>query len=346
MKKPIKRLLLIVGILLAVILLLLLCVRLYFRLPVAGYYAASEKGFCIPDTHGGFIAQGLEYDAANDCFLVTGYRNDGAASPLYVVDRASGDRLKTLSQYKADGVPYTGHAGGISLDSAGKYLYVADGSDNCLYVYRYEDIRNASDKDVVVAIGTFSTALSDEDCLHPAFTTVVGDRLIIGEFYRAGNYETPASHAVTTTAGDQNRALALVYALDGTAPYGISPTPLYAYSLPDLVQGLYLDGDTVYLSTSYGPTFSHISVYDGQKTCEGEITVLGTALPLYALDSSSLLCEKKIAPMSEEIVICDGKLYVMCESASDKYIFGKLTSAKWCYGTELSFFYNARENTP
>ena len=32
----------------------------------------------------------------------------------------------------------------------------------------------------------------------------------------------------------------------------------------------------------------------------------------------------------------DGKLYTMCESATNKYIFGKFTSAKYCYATDLS----------
>ena len=40
--------------------------------------------------------------------------------------------------------------------------------------------------------------------------------------------------------------------------------------------------------------------------------------------------------MSEEIVLVDGKTYVMCESASDKYKFGKFTGAKWCYATDLT----------
>ena len=34
----------------------------------------------------------------------------------------------------------------------------------------------------------------------------------------------------------------------------------------------------------------------------------------------------------------DGKLYIMNESASNKYIFGKFTSADRCYATDLSYF--------
>ena len=45
MKKPIRRILLILIILIAVVAVFLLAVRMYFRLPVADYYKASEKGF-------------------------------------------------------------------------------------------------------------------------------------------------------------------------------------------------------------------------------------------------------------------------------------------------------------
>ena len=59
-------------------------------------------------------------------------------------------------------------------------------------------------------------------------------------------------------------------------------------------------------------------------------------VPLYVLDGSTLKGDIKLAPMAEEIVIENGKLYTMCESATNKYIFGKFTSAKYCYATDLS----------
>ena len=71
---------------------------------------------------------------------------------------------------------------------------------------------------------------------------------------------------------------------------------------------------------------------------EGEITVLGQTVPRYVLDSSVLRKDIKLAPMSEEIVVVDGKLYTMCESATNKYIFGKFTSAKYCYATDLAAY--------
>ena len=83
--------------------------------------------------------------------------------------------------------------------------------------------------------------------------------------------------------------------------------------------------------------FSHLYEYDLSKSATGgKVTLMGAELPLYSLDNGSLTADYKIAPMSEEIVLVDGKTYVMCESASDKYKFGKFTGAKWCYATDLT----------
>ena len=107
--------------------------------------------------------------------------------------------------------------------------------------------------------------------------------------------------------------------------------------MPDQVQGLTIYNDKVYLSTSWGLSFSHILEYDmNALSNEGEISVLGNTLPLYAMDSTSLLNDYKVAPMSEEMVFVDGWLYVNCESASNKYFFGKFTGAKWLYKTDLT----------
>ena len=118
--------------------------------------------------------------------------------------------------------------------------------------------------------------------------------------------------------------------------FGLDPVPVKAYSLPDLVQGMCFAGGKVYLSTSYAVAFSHIFVYDDAKAeAQGEIDGEKGKLPLYALDSAALVDDLKFPPMAEEIEILDGRIYTMCESASSKYIFGKLTGGKWCYATKL-----------
>lgn len=330
-RKALKVILVILCCLIGLVLLLLLGIRAYFRLSVSEYYRNSEKTFVIPGLSDGMIHQGLAYDSENDTFLITGYRTDGNASQVSVVSRADGKEVKRLNLANQDGSAFTGHVGGITVH--GNYVYVADSKG--LVAFNRADVVAASDGDSVKSVGLFKTSTED-DSLGVAFTHVEGDTIYVGEFYREENYPTPDSHKYKTAAGDENTALILAYKLDDTASLGISDRIEYAYSIPALVQGMCFDADgKIYLSTSYAVAFSHIYSYDPTKE-EGSITVLGQTVPRYVLDSSTQINDIKLAPMAEEIVIVDGKLYTMCESATNKYIFGKFTSAKYCYATDIS----------
>lgn len=332
-KKPLKVIITVLVVIIALVCLILLGARGYFRLSVQDYYNNSEKTFTIPGLSDGLIPQGLCYDESAGQFLVSGYFSDGTPSQISVVSEESGEEVKRVSLSDADGAEYCGHVGGISLN--GDYLYVAD--EQGLMVYSYSDFTDAANGDAVKALGVFCTT-TENDALGVAFTHVEGDCVYVGEFYREENYPTPDNHKYTTAAGDSNTALILAYRLDEDAEFGIAPEVERAYSIPGLVQGMCFDEEGRFcLSTSYGPAFSHIYIYN-EPVQEGEITVLGQKVPLFVLDSSVLKTDIKIAPMSEEIVTVDGRLYVMCESASNKYIFGKFTSAKYCYATDLSAY--------
>ena len=313
------------------VLLLLLGIRAYFRLPVGGYYRNSEKAFVIPGLSDGMIHQGLAYDRENDTFLITGYRTDGKASQVSVVSKADGKEVKRLNLANGDGSAFTGHVGGITVH--GNYVYVADSKG--LAVFDREDFVTAANGADVRAVGLFGTA-AEGDSLKVAFVHTEGDMIYVGEFYREVNYPTPDSHKRKTAAGDDNPALILAYRLDDAALFGISDRIERAYSIPGLVQGMCFDAEgKIYLSTSYAVAFSHIFCYDATKE-EESITVLGQTVPCYVLDSSTQTGDIKLAPMAEEIVIVDGKLYTMCESATNKYIFGKFISAKYCYATDIA----------
>lgn len=317
--------------LVALVLLVLLGARCYFRLPVAEYYKNSEKAFVIPGLSDGMTHQGLAYDGDDGRFYITGYRSDGEASQVSIVSRETGDEVKRLSLANEDSSPFLGHVGGITL--SGDYVYVADSKG--LAVFLKSDFDSAKDGDAVVSVGTFETATSD-DSLKVAFVYAEGDRIFLGEFYREENYPTPDSHKVTCPDGSVNTALILEYRLDPEIEFGISKEITRSYSVPGLVQGMCLTDDgKMCLSTSYGPAFSHILIYS-VPDADGSIDVLGQNTELCILDSESLVCDIKAPPMSEEIVPVDGKLYTMCESATDKYVFGKFTSAKYCYATDLS----------
>ena len=308
--------------------------NIYMRGSVSDYYKASEKTFVIPDADNGFIAQGIAYEDNYGCFLVTGYMNDGSPSPIHAVCKQNSKFLKSVSMKLEDGTPYYGHAGGIAV--YGDNIYIAGGSDHCLYVFSLGDMKDAVSGASITAKGRFELK-SENDHINAAFVTVYDGKILVGEFYREQNYKTLESHHVEVSGGT-NRALAVAYNLDETAQFGISPEPVEAFSLPDQVQGMCFNGDNVYVSTSYGMAFSHVYNYSLQGLASGTMNVLGKETKTYFLDDRSLVSDSKIAPMSEEIEIVDGKMYVMCESASNKYIFGKFTGGKWCYATDIDFF--------
>ena len=120
------------GGLAALVALVLLGARLYFRIPVTDYYRASEHCFLIPDCNRGFVAQGITYDEQSGRFLVNGYQKDNIASPIYIIAPEARKPDKTIRMALTDGSDYTGHAGGIA--TYGDYVYVADGGEHRLLV--------------------------------------------------------------------------------------------------------------------------------------------------------------------------------------------------------------------
>lgn len=51
---------------------------------------AKNKEFEIPGLAETFVPQGMDYQAEDDVFLVSGYMSDGSASRIYVVDAKTG----------------------------------------------------------------------------------------------------------------------------------------------------------------------------------------------------------------------------------------------------------------
>ena len=69
---------------------------------------------------------------------------------------------------------------------------------------------------------------------------------------------------------------------------------------------------------------SNLLFYDVDRERVSSIDILTGEVPLYYLDSENLTETVVMPPMSEELVYRDGRLQVMCESACNKYIYGKL----------------------
>ena len=323
-------------ILAAVIAVVVIGARVYFRFPVMGYYVISDREFKIPGISDALVPQGFDYLESSGTFFVGGYKSNGGTSAIYTVEQRT--RRVTGYTYLADseGNPLKVHVGGIAMYD--RYMFVT-GDDANILVFNAIDFINKGEGHTAKLLGKISTKFGDDEII-PAWIHFTNGRLIVGEFYREPNYPTADSHVFKTSSGDENHAIALCYAFthDHEDNYGIESKPSEVYSLPGLVQGLAVNEDgTIWISQSWGTAKSTIACYDISKG--GPSTTMKTGdleLPVYSLDSSTLKTYIYAPPMSEEIVIANGSLYVINESASDKYIFGKLTGGRWCYSTNIN----------
>ena len=323
-KNPLEIIIKVVLTVVSVVVVLLATVKGGEKLVYLKFYRNAERGLPIPGINDKFVGQGLDYLESENVFLACGYSSEkGAASSVYVM-RMDGKSQKTELK-NADGTNYTGHTGGVAHYK--DYCYIT--GENGLDVFMLSDVLSGGAAEKIGEIA----APEGHD---PAFVTIRGGKLYEGSFYRAGNYETPADERITTPSGDENKALIYVYNINDGAEFCVDPTPTAAYSITGLVQGMEIIETQFVLSTSYGLASSHLLFYDTEKLASPERkTVCGNELDVYYLDSSCLVHSVTAPPMSEEIVFKDGKIYIMCESASDKYIFGKFTSGKYMYGYRL-----------
>lgn len=300
-----------------IIAILLISIRIGEKFAFASFYNNAERELPIPAVNGGFVGQGLDYIEDKDVFITCGYSaKKGNASCVYVMS-ADGKNYKCELK-KSDGSNYTGHTGGIAHYKGYCYITGADGCD----VFALADILAGGEAKKIGEI--YSPAGHD-----PAYVTIHGGKLYEGSFYRAGNYETPQNERLTTPCGDENKALIYVYDLDDSLPFCVNQTPVAAYSTAGLVQGMCFTETQIVLSTSYGLAASHLKYYDIPQPVKGVIG--GNELDIYYLDGDSLTRDVTAPPMSEEIVYKDGRLFIMTESASDKYVFGKFMSGRYMY---------------
>ena len=273
------------------------------------YFSNAEGKFLVPGLDSSFVQQGFDYVDTEGVYLISGYMNDDTASRIYV--REDGKDERYVEVKNADGSDYCGHAGGICHN--GRYVYLA--GDGGLEVLTLGDVLDGGHATI---IGRIETGFDVSYC------SFYNGHLLAGEFYRADSHKTASSHWQTTPDGTVNPALIAVLRGDDAAAFGVSPVPVAAISVPEQAQGIcFTSGDEMVLSTSYGFANSYLSYHRINPEYAGWIALSGTEVPLLYLDGSTLTDSVALPPMSEEILYRDGKVYVMCESASNKYIFGK-----------------------
>ncbi len=303
---------------LIIIAILLIGIRIGEKIAFAPFYNSAVREMPVPGVNSGFVGQGLDYVAEEDAFLTCGYSSQkGKPSMVYVMKDGKWSKTELKN---ADGSDYTAHTGGIAHN--GEYCYIT-GDDGC-DVFLLKDVLSGG---TAQELGVITSPAGHD----PAYVVIHDGMLYEGSFYRAGNYETPQNERITTPCGDENTAVIYAYRLDGNCPFGVDNTPVAAYSTTGLVQGMtFADGKMV-LSLSYGLAASHLKYYDISQAAKKRGNIGDNTLDIYYCDSDCLVRDVTAPPMSEEIVYKDGRIFIMTESASNKYIFGKFMSGRYIY---------------
>ena len=318
------------GIVIAVVVALLICVvagvNIFVHTTYASFYEKAEPRFQIPGINEGFIPQDLDYLGEADSWLFSGYTSDGSPSAIY--RRASDGSVDRILVDLPDETVYDGHGSGITSEGSFAFLTCEGG----YLVLQASDLAAAKDGDHISVIDKVDLDFT------PSFLNIENGSLYVGNFYYPEKYETPDEHRITTPDGTLNPAVIYVYEKDAEAPYGFSQQAACVYSIRDKVQGCAQTADNkLVLSCSYGLATSNLTVYDlGKNVQDGTFEADGREVPLYALDSRSLVENLDAPPMSEGIEGHDGLIYTTDEAASNKYIFGKLYGAGQVYALNLN----------
>ena len=336
MKKALKITGIVIVSVVVVAMLALLGFKAYDAIKYNSFYSGAEKEFVIPGLKENYVPQGFDYLSEKDLFLACGYMSDGTASRVYVIDKYGNSTCTELKdKYGAD---YTGHTGGVAYYQDYLYITGSDGVD----VFTLSDVLDG--KKETFLKGTIKTGE-----VNPAYCFIYDGELFVGAFHKDGDYNTPESHhiVIDEKTGETNRALMLTYKLstETGSTFGVEPQPKSIYSMPSYVQGVYIYGEAgqrkMIVSTSWGLTTSKLYIHDFEKIA-GENCAVSTSylfgqdnpLPMYKVRQSTLVDTISAPPMAEEIVYYKGKIWVMNESACNKYIFGKITTGNYLFSYE------------
>lgn len=292
------------------VMIILLTVILLFMLTVLGlnaakfliypdYYARAKAVAKIPGFDDGFVCQGIAASDDADTILVSGYMKDGSASRIYVTDVENKSHYVTLAH---GGEPHTGHAGGITVSNG--VIYVA--SSKKINVISLDTVLNAKNgaevefEEIIATNNSASYIYSDDKYLY------------VGEFHDGGKYVT--EHPYETPEG-MHHAIVSRYSLTDLSK------PDMIISVRDKVQGICFTPDgKIVLSTSYGLADSVYYVYSETDLIKSENTLDGCDVYYLSGEPRTI----KGPAMAEGLDMRGDKIITLTESASEKYLFGKL----------------------
>ncbi len=286
------------------------------------FYNAAEPSILIPGLTMDFVPQGIAYYEPGNLMFLTGYSSWKVfSSMLLAVDMTTNEVVKEILLARADGSPYTGHAGGVCV--TGRNIFIS--GENYLYRLPLRDFLAAAPMDVLGFAEEIYVPVK------ASFCQIDNGILWVGEFYEGKNVKnhTDDRHHVDAK-GAKNHSWLLGYKLvDGTANElsasamtAQGAVPDYVLSIPDKIQGVTVCNGAFYLSQSYGRTnpstiYRHKNVMV-QTTFE-QALVCGQSRPMWILDNDSQEAALTCPPMTEGLCTIGGQIYVSFESAASYY---------------------------
>lgn len=346
MNKPLRITLSIILLIVSTFIGLFLNIYLFMAIYRPAAYGKSMKlreFVCdIPELSSGYAPQGIGYSAEKDMYIATGYAKDNE-SVLYLIKDNVPTRVYIADK---DGKVIKGHAGGITC--AKDFVYMANGSE--LQIFSLDSLTRASGAERIKAIGTKAVT----NTAAYVSTDSLGENLFVGEFYRAGNYETDKRHYYTTPSGSENKAIMSCYTLNADGSI-LGEEPKYAVSVPGLVQGatVYVNPldrsiSKFFLSRSYALVDSKLEYYDGITYTGQNITLDFPAAPelgevsvaLYYLDNGkggNMTKSLTLPAFSEDLTMVNNRVVVTNENACNKYIVGKFFGGGKVYSYPIDF---------
>ena len=290
------------------------------------FLLCASPDFVIPALQEGYVPQGMCLLPAEQKLVISYYSStDGENSILCVVDAASGQLEKSVRLVNEDGSVYTGHAGGLAATE--KNLWAATGG--LCQRLPVSHLMAAEDGGSVQFVDHFVTGT------RASFANAVDGVLWVGDFYYGGGgYDTDKSHHMTTPDGSKNRAWAVGFQLDPSTENELKAesfvnqsttvTPDYVLSIPHKIQGMTrLSDGTIALSESYGrKNQSHLLLHRNvlAEPPHDSVMIGQAEVPLWYLDSNTLLRSITMPPMSEAVESAGDGVYLLFESGAASYL--------------------------
>lgn len=330
MNKTAKKTLIIIGIVIGSIIGLFLLLYFIMFLIGLGKYGEARgvrKYVCeVPEINSGWAPQGIAYTGEE--YIQTGYDGDNNVV-LYIGKNESFKRVVVTDE---GGKTAKGHAGGVACTKNNVYI----ANDYAVLRIELDKLKAAKSSGKVAVAQVIPVDNRAAYCFSD------DNYLYVGEFYRAGNYETEKSHYYTTPEKEDNKAIVSCYSLDDQGMIcadGAQPYPEYCISVTGLVQGFAVKDGTYMLSRSYGLVDSKLEYHTAPINTEAKITVsfkkneaaLKKEVPLFYLGGKTLYRTLTLPSFSEDITIVDNRVVVTNEASANKYIVGKLFGADKVY---------------